>query len=871
MGHLVLTCALLELVLRCQSALALSFDHCVRLYRKLLARLEVRPTGFCAGKDSAPGHGTLQMELATFLMHRGEVERAYDAVKPLLLSSLHKHVPIYHVYVGLLQHALWLNSVEADARRVQSDAQSAAGASVRTHEHLRLAASHFETAESLEPDSPLIFNLRRQLEAAAAELGPAAGRAPGVVERLSREVMIQKLTSLCEKTHDVECYESLLLLLEAEDPVDPAALERCYLELLQVDPGAEAGLTGLRTLYEKGDVSVTVFMAALAKFLEAEPRDTTAWGDLLGCIERWWVAAKDSANSPPITLGITADSARVHSTRGRSLGGPEVGSLRRSDDVARDFADVWLWRLDSWREQQFGRDVLRHDWDLFLRTTDNETRGGGGRMGVAEKERGSGGVERGLIEGGDRENELATWLRTKAAVSAYLYGPPNEYAQSVLRLFRCEGGKGFDGEKFARELEARFGEAEAYVKVLRRERKRRDERFWEGAREREAAVRGKEKHKKDLLASLVKSTEASGLQGGLVTGRELIQSTSGKGLQSMEANEGPELEAGSGAKPGVRRGFRGMLLQHTQAAPSGIADRSLSKGLVIAEVPAMTDVKSVSAPPLTGAAAGLGGISEWLRSMYPRGEVAKSLAETETVEPSVSGLTAGPSGTGKSVSVAADQTTAVVAVEEKDSGNLREEDESVFGVLEIADEWLAEVEEERVTSRTTGRQRGDTTRTGIGGQWGGGRESSGESESSDESGEESDEEDDDVSGKAPRKRGRKNVSGGNRSGGETKSSGRGGAVSSLDSGEESGEGSDDVSNGESGGVSSGESSGESEDVRRPGRKESSSDESDDVSSGESGDVSDDDQEAAKGKRVERLTVRQQALKRKREERELGTG
>lgn len=76
------TQALLELVLRCQSALALSFDHCVRLYRKLLARLEVRPTGFGAGKDSAPGHGPLQMELAAFLMHRGEVERAYDAVKP---------------------------------------------------------------------------------------------------------------------------------------------------------------------------------------------------------------------------------------------------------------------------------------------------------------------------------------------------------------------------------------------------------------------------------------------------------------------------------------------------------------------------------------------------------------------------------------------------------------------------------------------------------------------------------------------------------------------------------------------------------------------------------------------------------------------
>lgn len=74
--------ALLEVVLRCQDKLALSFDNVVRLYRKILTRLEVKPTGFLGPRDAAPGNGPLQMELAFFLMNKGEMERAYDTIKP---------------------------------------------------------------------------------------------------------------------------------------------------------------------------------------------------------------------------------------------------------------------------------------------------------------------------------------------------------------------------------------------------------------------------------------------------------------------------------------------------------------------------------------------------------------------------------------------------------------------------------------------------------------------------------------------------------------------------------------------------------------------------------------------------------------------
>lgn len=608
-------------------------------------------------------------------------------------------------------------------------------------------------------------------------------------------------------------------------------------------------------------------MAALANFLEAEPGHITAWGDLLDCIKRWWVAAKE---------GVSRASTTVNGS------------------VASDFADVWLWRLDSWREQQFGRDILRQEWARFLRSLDSENRGPAGdgagpeRRSSEETERGAtspvgvtnagaevgalaekdwrnGGVENLLLEGRDQGNELATWLRTKAAVSAYLYGPQNEYAESVLRLFRQEDSKRFDGEKLARELEASFKEAEACVKVLGSERERRDERFWAAARERESATRAKEKHKKDLLASLIKSAEATGVQSRLPTKSEV---SSGH-LQLMGSSEGIGLEAGSGAGLGVSRGSRGRRSQDTQAPPKGLTNPGLSKGLVVAEN-AVTAARTVDAAPVSGSAAGLGGISEWLRTMYPRGEVAKSLEEDQGVEPSVPRQTVGLGGNGELASLAEDEATGIVAVDDtKAGGKVREGDESVFGVLEISDEWLAEVEEERRPSGTTGERSGGPAGTGGSGGRGKGDDTSDESvsERSDESDDESDEEDDDVSRKPPRKRGGKTLSGGRKRGGATRNSKRGAAAISTESGEESGEKSDDVSDGESEDVSSEETSEGSREVTRRGRKDSSSDESDDVSSGESGDVSEDGHEEGKGTQIERLTARQQALKRKREERE----
>lgn len=46
-----------------------------------------------------------------------------------------------------------------------------------------------------------------QLENAADNLGAAATGGLEVEEQMSWEEMVERLTALCEKTHDADCYE----------------------------------------------------------------------------------------------------------------------------------------------------------------------------------------------------------------------------------------------------------------------------------------------------------------------------------------------------------------------------------------------------------------------------------------------------------------------------------------------------------------------------------------------------------------------------------------------------------------------------------------------------------------------------------------
>jgi hypothetical protein len=385
------------------------------------------------------------------------------------------------------------------------------------------------------------------------------------------------------------------------------------------------------------------------------------------------------------------------STDGRSdvLRKDGGGVLEIADGAAQEISNTWLWRMDAWRDQHFGREAFEEESATILSSVNMDQQaedGAGADEDTAFLERGAN--VRKVVSPGRREAtaegategrgnassdepllERVSRVGSKAGVSAFLSGAENEYTQGVLKLFREEGPGRLGGERLTKELEARCERAGRCTRALERERRRRDEAHWGEVRRRELVLRAKRREFGNRLDMGLERSERVGSEFGLL----------GKGGESADGVSGQVgLNAGlqlTGAQSLVEEGQRVRGSKTLDAVPG------TPKGGQNPEGPRISEEIRKSVEVRTANAAG--------GSSSGGGEVGGGSVEA-AVKEEIAGFSTGVQGVG------AEQTTTeagpMETIMDECNSQLKDEgfDEDGFGALEIADEWLAAIEAERM-------------------------------------------------------------------------------------------------------------------------------------------------------------------------------
>jgi hypothetical protein len=373
-----------------------------------------------------------------------------------------------------------------------------------------------------------------------------------------------------------------------------------------------------------------------------------------------------------------------------ALRGVEGGVLELADGAAQEISNTWLWRMDAWREQHFGREALNEESAIIRSSVNRDQQAGegaGANQDSAPLERGAdvrkefspgreakaeGGTEGPQNASSDEPLlERVSRVGSKAGVSAFLSGAENEYTQGVLKLLR-EGVAGrLGGERLPKELEVRCERADLCARALERERRRRDEAHWREVRRRELAVRTEKRGAGNRSDVGLEGSERVGSESGLP----------GKDGEGVIGRVG--LDSGvqpTGAQSMVEEGQRLGGSKTLDAFPGTPKGGQSSEGARISEeVQKSVEVRTAN---VTGA------------SSAGRGEVGGESVEA-AVKEEIAGFQTGVQG------LREEQTTTVASSTEttvNESNSQRKDegfDEDGFGVLEIADEWLAAIEAER--------------------------------------------------------------------------------------------------------------------------------------------------------------------------------